>query len=233
MPPRKIKRSTCAALGVFARAPVPGSAKTRLIPLLGAVGAARFQSAMLADTLRKVSRLRRAASPYLFLAGRKSGLTGAVKIPPEVKLARQTGGLLGDRLESAFRRLFKQHQRAVIIGTDSPLLPPSMIRLALHELNQCDSVLGPCPDGGYYLIGLRAAPAPLRDVLRDVRWSTRFAFWDTLRSFTSCGLSCSILEEWEDVDLPADVMRLRRSLGRNPGARPLARETWRFLQDSL
>ncbi|MGH9430981.1 MAG: TIGR04282 family arsenosugar biosynthesis glycosyltransferase [Terriglobia bacterium] len=234
-PPRQVKRSLAAALAIFARTPVPGRAKTRLIPLLGEVGAARFQGALLADVLRKARGLRVEASLSLFLVGRNSERAAAVKIPPQVALCRQRGATLGDRLESAFRKLFRHHERAVIIGTDSPLLPPGMIRLALRELNVCDAALGPCADGGYYLIGLRAArsSALLRGFLRDVRWSTRFAFRDTLASLTARGLSCSVLEAWDDVDRPGDVLRLRRWLGRHPAARRLAPATWRFLQASL
>ncbi len=235
VPPHKFRRSTSAALGIFARAPVPGSAKTRLIPLLGDAGAAQFQRALLADTLRKAARLRTRAALHLFLAGSKSELGGGVKIPEQMKIARQDGTTLGDRLESAFRKLLKYHQRAIIIGTDSPLLPPSAFRLALHELSACDAVLGPCPDGGYYLIGLRASHSRslLRGLLRQVRWSTRFAFRDTLRSLTTRGLSISVLPEWDDVDRPPDVLRLRRRLGSDPIARRLASQTWRFLKACL
>ena len=229
------KTSTSAALAIFARAPVPGRAKTRLIPLLGEAGAAQFQCALLGDSLRKVRPLHSGAALYLFLAGSVSGLDSGVKIPPPVKIAPQKGSTLGDRLESAFRKLFKDYQRAVITGTDSPLLPPAMLRLALHELKICDAVLGPCPDGGYYLIGLRDLRCHpiLRGLLRGVRWSTHFAFRDTLGSITRSGLSCSVLPEWDDVDRPADLLRLRRQLGRHVTARRLAPQTWRFLKTIL
>ena len=229
------RQSTSAALVIFARAPVPGRAKTRLIPLLGEAGAAQFQCALLGDSLGKVRPFHTGTALYLFLAGSTSGLGGLVKIPTQVEVALQKGSTLGDRLESAFRKLFKHHQRAVITGTDSPLLPPATLRLALHELRTCDTVLGPCPDGGYYLIGLRASRSQpiLRGLLREVRWSTRFAFRDTLGSITRRGLSCSVLPEWNDVDRPADVLRLRRWLHRHATARRLAPQTWRFLKTFL
>jgi uncharacterized protein len=223
-----------AALGIFARTPVPGRAKTRLIPLLGEAGAARFQRALAADAVRKTQKLRGDASLWLFLTGRKSELDAAVELPHEMEMHRQSGITLGERLESAFREIFRDHARAVIIGTDSPLLPASVIRLALRELNVCDAALGPCPDGGYYLIGLRAPRCAevLRGLLQTVRWSTRFAFRDTLAAFTARGLSCSVLEPCEDVDRPADVKRLRSWMRVHPAARRVAPATWKFLRSA-
>jgi hypothetical protein len=139
---------------------------------------------------------------------------------------------LSRRLENAFRRLLRLHPSCVIIGTDSPLFPARTLRQALRELQACESVLGPCPDGGYYLIGLRRPedPATLPGVFRKVRWSTAFAFSDTLRNLLRLGLSCSVLEECADIDLPRDLQRLKKDLSRNRTARRRAPATWNFLK---
>jgi glycosyltransferase A (GT-A) superfamily protein (DUF2064 family) len=114
----------------------------------------------------------------------------------------------------------------VIIGTDSPQLAPSLLRLALEELRTTDSVLGPCPDGGYYLIGLRKT---CRGLFSGLRLGTEFAFGDTLDSLIGHGLSCSVLEPCPDVDWPEDLVALKKSLAIDPSARRLAPQTWRFL----
>jgi rSAM/selenodomain-associated transferase 1 len=234
-PLRKIKRpQTPKAIAVFARTPVPGATKTRLIPLLGERGAASLQAALLADTLHKLSRFKAGATLHLFTTGRKPDQAQAARFPAAVSAHRQHGSGLGERLQSAFRKLFKLCHRAIIIGTDSPLLSPHRIHLALCELEVCDAVLGPCPDGGYYLIGLRAAHPESRRLgfLRNVRWSSPHAFEDTLRLLLERGFSCSILEEQGDVDLPADVEELKQRLIADSAARRLAPETWRFLRDA-
>jgi hypothetical protein len=214
---------------VFARAPSPGKAKTRLIPLLGPQGAAEFQAALMADALHKVNRLSGRVSPYLFVAGKKfpPGSTGSSPDTSNYTVMCQRGAGLGARLANAFRELLPRHAAVVVIGTDSPTLPPRVLRAALRELRWCDAVLGPCPDGGYYLLGLRRFE---RGLLRGIRWGSAMAFGDTLRNFLRQGFSCSILEPFPDVDRPADVERLRRELVRSPAARRLASNTRRYLK---
>jgi hypothetical protein len=279
-----MRKALIPAIAVFARAPIAGHAKTRLIPLLGAQGAASLQAALISDTLSKVAGLQGCVQPYLFLAGNSitfgrrraeaifSGLSGAPphlrsreKVPvgarrgvplpefsagyvgphgapsdspqlfSEFRVIRQQGKNLGDRLENAFRRLLRFHPSCVVIGADSPLLPARVLRQALWELRACESVLGPCPDGGYYLTALRrpVAPGVLRAIFLGVRWSTAFAFRDTLRNLLRLGLSCSVLEECADVDLPRDLERLKKVLSRNRKARRLAPAAWNFLKGSV
>ena len=222
LPSRVSCRGTLGlALAVFARCPSPGRAKTRLIPLLGPRGATELHAALVLDTLRKVDTLPRNVTPYLFLTGRGH--------PPDAGrfiLARQRGTELGARLQNAFKVLLSGHTGAVIIGTDSPLLPPRILRLAFDELKVCDAVLGPCPDGGYYLIGLRRC---YPNLFRGVRWGTASALRDTLENLLATGLSCSILEPYPDVDVPTDLRRLFRELKQNRSARRLASSTWEFL----
>ena len=242
----RLRRTPLPAIAVFARAPVAGHAKTRLIPRLGLQGAARFQAALISDTLRKVAGLRRWVQPYLFLEASPIpfGRSHADAILYEQPLAgagigefsviRQQGRDLGERLENAFRRLLRLHPSCVVIGTDSPLFPARILRQALRELRACESVLGPCPDGGYYLIALRrpADPGRLRSIFHRVRWSTAFAFSDTLRNLLRQGLSCSVLEACPDVDSPRDLQRLKEDLFRNWKARRLAPGTWNFLNSN-
>ncbi len=216
------------ALTIFARAPTPGKAKTRLIPVLGARGAARFHEALISDSIRKVNALRERVTRYLFLTGRAPASSSGLR---RYTLARQRGRNLGERLERAFRRLLHRHTRAVVMGTDSPALRPRLLREAFRELEICDAVLGPCPDGGYYLIGLRRKSVRIDSGLfRGIRWGTRFAFRDTRRNLLARGFSCSILEPVGDVDRPEDLRRLRRELARKSALRRLAPRSWAFLK---
>ena len=112
---------------------------------------------------------------YLFLAGsarerrefsRHLGASG------QVRIESQRGPDLGKRLSQAFRALLERHSSVVILGVDTPTLPRRTIRRAFGELRIRDAVLGPCPDGGFYLIGLTSNPFRL---FQGIRWG------DTLR----------------------------------------------------
>lgn len=214
------------AVAVFARAPEPGKAKTRLLPLLGPEGAAAFQAALLADALRKVASLSGIARYLFVLADGRSGLAKRIQGNRAYILAGQRGKDLGERLRQAFHRMLRRHWRVLVIGTDSPELSPRVLRQALDELLWCDAVLGPCPDGGYYLIGLRRFR---KGLFHGVRWGTRFAFGDTLRNLIEGHFSCSILEPLLDIDRPGDFYRLSKRMSRSPQLRRLAPATWSFV----
>jgi uncharacterized protein len=219
-----VSRGAPPALAVFARAPAAGEAKTRLRPLLGPRGAADFHAALISDTLRKVNALGRSVVRYFFLAGRDFPVTSSLS---DYTLHRQSGADLGKRLEGAFHRLLRRHRRVVVIGTDSPLLPPRLLRTAFAELRVCEAVLGPCPDGGFYLVGLRRLP---RGLFHGVRWGSAFARRDVLARLARRGLSCALLEPLADVDLARDVKRLKAQMLSSGAARRLAPHAWSFLR---
>lgn len=210
-------------MAVFARAVVKGKTKTRLIPALGPDGAAEFHRALVSDTLRKVAKLKGNSTRYVFTAG---GSLPREMVPPGLECRRQMGRDLAQRLQHAFTQLLRQHSRVIVMGTDSPGLAPATLRLGLEELRTTDAVLGPCPDGGYYLIGLRRTR---RGLFNRLRLGTEFAFEDTLGSLLGHGFSCSVLDPCPDVDVPEDLAALKRSLIKNPTTRRLAPHTWRFL----
>ncbi len=210
-------------MAVFARAAVPGKSKTRLIPALGPKGAAEFHAALLADTLHKAAKLRGKVVRYLFITG---GDIPASALPPYFGCLKQRGRGLGERLERGFEILLRKHPRALVIGTDSPALAPSSLRLAFEELRVVDAVLGPCPDGGYYLIGLRRT---VRSLFRNIRLGSEFAFQDTLDRLITSGFSCSILDPLPDIDRPEDLAALKRSLVKKPALRRRMPATWKIM----
>jgi uncharacterized protein len=244
LPPLKNSPPRRASEGValFTRYPVAGQSKTRLVPLLGERGAAGIQAALIRDTLRKLDRLPPRVARYVFVTGSRprartfsrlerkleDGLASTRHDPDAFTVLRQRGADLGERLERAFRGLLRRHERVVVIGSDSPTLPVRTLRLALNELRTSDGVLGPCPDGGYYLIGLRRLAPPL---FRGIRWGSRFAFRDTLRNLIRARFCCSILEPLTDIDRPADVQRLATELSHDPSLRRQAPAVWRFLRE--
>lgn len=168
---------------------------------------------------------------YLFLDGlgrERREFSLAVGVGRQVRVEPQRGPDLGMRLSQAFRALVRRHSRVVILGVDSPTLPGRTIRQAFRELRICDAVLGPCPDGGFYLIGLKSTPSR---VFQGIRWGTRFAFRDMLRNIVDCGLSCAVLENWPDVDRVEDMEVLKRDLSCSAALRRRAPSTARLLRE--
>ncbi|MBI4164800.1 MAG: TIGR04282 family arsenosugar biosynthesis glycosyltransferase [Acidobacteria bacterium] len=219
-----MRKTAFPAIAVFARSPVAGRAKTRLIPLLGPRGAAALQAALILDTTAKVNGLAHHSTRWLF------GVGGKISDFPDRHHWRrevQRGRDLGERLDSAFARLLRRHVRAVIIGTDSPLLSPRLLRLALTELKACDTVIGPCPDGGFYLVGLRLR---IPGLFRSVRLGSRHAFGDTLKALLQRGLSCAVLPPVLDIDRPRDLQEFAMRMARRPELRTAAPALGRFLR---
>jgi uncharacterized protein len=165
--PEQLKK----ALLIFAKHPLPGKVKTRLVPLLSPEEAANLYQCMLADVLAMAAKL-----PGLFLClfyeeteGAHEYFTG---IAPGITSLPQRGKDLGEKMAEAFRVVFAMGNRAVVvIGTDAPDLPSSYIEEAFGRLEsgKGEAVFGPCEDGGYYLLGITRLHSAL---FRDIPWSS-------------------------------------------------------------
>lgn len=193
-----------AAVAILARAPRPGLAKTRLTPPLTAEAAARVARACLVETLHRFPRA--SAVPFtLFLDGELDDALLDLARAAGVAIAPQADGDLGARLVAAFRSLRARGAEAVVaMGADSPTLDPGRIGEAITALEQCDLVLGPAEDGGYYLIGVRGD----RDGLFEgIPWSTPRTLDATLARAGSLGLTTRLLAPHYDIDDAATLAR--------------------------
>lgn len=130
------------------------------------------------------------------------------------RLVPQLRGGFGARLERALVAGLRRGQRVVLIGADSPTLPPAIVRRAFARLARADVVIGPATDGGYYLIGTRTRlPRPL---FRRMPWSTPRVAEETRSRAETAGLRVAVLPAWYDVD---DAAGLRRLLADGAGLR--------------
>ncbi len=196
---------------VFARAPWPGRAKTRLIPALGEAPAARLAAAFLEDVLATV-----AAVP---------GLAAEPWCPPEdvaaFEGARAQQGLeLGARMTHALADALDRAPIALLVGSDLPTLPASHLEEAVDALARHDVVLGPAADGGFYLVGARGEAPALGP---GVRWSSRHALADVHARLTDRRVA--LVRPWYDVDTEEDLRLLRAHLALRPHAAPRTAET--------
>lgn len=211
---------------VVAKAPRPGEVKTRLAARLGPVRAARLYECFLRDTFALVDAAR-AVCPSLESALCFSPKDGEREFDPvatDVALRfPQRGVDLGERLTNCFADAFALGAGAVVaLGADSPNLPADYVRRALGALTGPDRVvLGPCEDGGYYLVGMsRLHPA----IFDRIPWSTDGVLEASLGAAEDAGLVAELLPYWYDVDTPDDLDRLRRDLARDPSAASATRD---------
>jgi rSAM/selenodomain-associated transferase 1 len=194
-------------IAVFARAPVPGEAKTRLIPLLGAEGAAQLH----AQLVRHAARTAIAADlgpvelwcapdcdhPFFMQCAEELGVT----------LRTQRGADLGRRMACAFAAALCENAPLVVIGSDCPALTPEHLREAADALRTHEAVVAPAEDGGYVLVGLSAADPGL---FENVAWGSASVMSETRARLTRAGTRWKELETLWDMDRPEDYARLER-----------------------
>jgi hypothetical protein len=211
----KSKRRRGGRILVFAKAPAPGVVKTRLAATLGEEGAASLARAFLSDTWSLLrGALKERAEAVIVLDG-----DPALIELDDAEIWPQGGGDLGDRLTSGLARGLAMNEVpwVIAVGTDSPGMPASLLLRAIEALERTDSVIGPCDDGGFYLLGLRRLPSGL---LADLPWSEPTTFAAALARLQRSGLEPVVLDPWFDIDLPGDLDRLRALLSRGEVSAP-------------
>ena len=227
---------TGRTIAVMARPLLRGAVKTRLATALGDDGALAVYERLLRGTLDAAEQVPGAA---LVLAEapagpgaetpKSAGADREAPCPVDILEGRpswsrlnQIGDGLGDRLTGVFAALFTDGASAVVIvGSDSPTLPPEYLEQAFGELREADLVLGPAADGGYYLIGAGRQTwsvdgGAFGDLLRESPMSSPGLLDHTLRAAQAGGLRVAQLPLWVDVDEPADLGVFDRLEGRSP-----------------
>jgi uncharacterized protein len=203
------ERSGVASCGiaVMAKASLPGKTKTRLVPPLSFDEAAAFNTAFLRDVAANIAAAGQAASVACYMAYGPPDATPFFQSHfPSAGLIEAWHPNFGDCLFTAITQvLARGHAGAVVLNSDSPTLPTTLLVETAQELARPGdrAVLGPSSDGGYYLLGLKA---PHRRLFDDVAWSTDAVAQQTRERAAEIGLPVHVLPEWYDVD---DVAALR------------------------
>lgn len=194
---------------VFTRYPEPGKTKTRLIPALGADGAAELHRDLTTDTLHTVEQLRMTRDVSIEVRGTGASTESlAAQFGEHHSYILQGGGDLGVRMDRAFRDAFARGVgRVVVIGTDCPSLDAATLNEAFESLVENDLVVGPALDGGYYLIGLRQ---PVSELFDCIEWGTERVLGETIQRATTAGLSVRRLPSRMDIDEPCDLAEWER-----------------------
>jgi rSAM/selenodomain-associated transferase 1 len=195
-----------AAVAIFAKAPVEGLAKTRLIPLLGAASAARAQRRFTINTLRVASQAMLGPSTLWCAPDAAHRFFRALRRVIGTVCVDQPQGDIGARMLHAFQQHFAHHVKLpmLLVGTDCPMLAPGHLQQAAQALKQHDVVLIPAEDGGYVLIGMRVF---VPQVFEGIAWSTPQVMAQTRDRLRLASVSWLELPTLWDVDEPADWLR--------------------------
>lgn len=191
------------SLIIFARFPRPGIAKTRIAKSLGTDLAIAFYRLFAEHTFRESSKLSDQVQRCVFYSERNDEHEIKQWAGSQFRFASQTQGNLGKRIENAFKTVFKEGARKVIIiASDVPDLSARIINYAILKLDEYDVVIGPCNDGGYYLLGM-TKPHP--QMFDNVLWSTKWVCEQTVRNAEQLRLDVYRLPNLADIDTEEDL----------------------------
>ncbi|MEO7092491.1 MAG: TIGR04282 family arsenosugar biosynthesis glycosyltransferase [Polyangiales bacterium] len=223
MPASVVRAPSVITFGVMARAPIAGKCKTRLARTLGDVRAARLYQAMLLDTLELLALgvaplLPPVVRLVVLAAPEHDGVNALLElVPASWEVVPQRGPDLGARLSNALVDLATDGHLVCLVDSDSPTLPREAFRPLAAPRAENGVVVGPCDDGGYYLI---AASRPEPRLFDDVPWSTPRVMDATREACRRLNLPLDELRSWYDVDAPEDVDRLAAELATDASLAP-------------
>ncbi|MDP3821424.1 MAG: TIGR04282 family arsenosugar biosynthesis glycosyltransferase [Burkholderiales bacterium] len=190
---------------VMAKAPVAGFAKTRLIPALGAEGAAALAERLLRHAVAEARAVALGRVELCCAPDHHHAAFASLGLLPGVVLSDQGDGDLGARMARAFERRLAGGGPVLMIGTDAPALDAAVLQRAAEALTHDDAVFVPALDGGYALIGLRCAAPSLFSAMP---WSTPAVMACTRERLAAAGLRHTELEPLADIDEAADLVHL-------------------------
>jgi rSAM/selenodomain-associated transferase 1 len=187
------------ALIILAKYPDPDEVKTRLIGSMPDKKRLELYVYLLDNTVRKLMTVPGVDS-FISYSPRSSEryFSGfGLEVFP------QSEGDIGERMFNAINLVLgSSYQRAVLVGVDIPDISDMIVLKAFELLLDCDIVFGPVRDGGYYLVGLKT---PIREIFRDVEWSTEKTLKQSMEIASACGYRVALTETLDDIDTIEDV----------------------------
>jgi len=200
----------------FVRAPEMGKVKTRLANVIGHDAALSLYMSFVADELDMLRGLFFDVIICFYPHAARKQLENWLN--DQFYFMAQSGKDLGQRMENAFEEAFSRgYYQALLIGSDLPDLSSSIILDAFDHLARHDAIIGPCEDGGYYLIGFRRDTYSGKAFM-GIPWGTARVFDQTLLRFHEKNLNFYKLPGWRDIDDYEDLVSLKKYLDKNPEA---------------
>lgn len=187
---------------VIAKAPVAGFAKTRLIPALGAAGAANLAQRLLLHTINNVTEANLGAARLCVTPEPENPVWDTLRTTANIEWEAQSDGDLGQRLAATSKRALAAGESVILMGTDCPALTAKVIRQAAQSLAQFNAVIIPATDGGYTLLGINEFHPSLFD---GISWSTDKVCSQTLQRIRLLRWRVEVLSTLQDIDEPDDL----------------------------
>jgi rSAM/selenodomain-associated transferase 1 len=208
-----VRESASTLLIQFARAPLPGAVKTRMLPQLSPAQACELHRAMVLWTCRQLVESGVGAVQLAVTGAPEDTLFHRCRDIGAAAIAVQRGRDLGERMHHALADGLRAYERVVLVGSDCPALDGSYLRQARDALDGCPVVLGPAMDGGYVLVGLRS---PLPGMFEAMPWGSPRLMALTRERLRLLRVDWVELEPLADVDEPRDLVHWvrRRQRGR-------------------
>ncbi len=199
-----------ARIIVFAKAPIPGQAKTRLIPALGEHGASELHARLVRHTLTTTSQAGLCPVELYCADSLQQPFFTECRQDFPITLKQQYGTDLGERMANAFDSGLRSSRHIILIGCDCPALTSTDLEQALEALmsNQ-DCVLKPAEDGGYVLIGLSSTLD--HNIFFNIDWGTDRVLTQTRERLLAINWHWQELDTTWDLDRPEDLSKLRQA----------------------
>lgn len=186
----------------FARVPVPGQVKTRLIPTLGARLAADLHCSMVLRTLDTLHASGLGPVQLWLTGGGAVAWLRHIDPGAAIEVREQVGADLGERMENAIASGLREYSKVLLVGSDAPAIDASYLARAAKALDDADVVFGPALDGGYVLLGMRCTSAGW---LQGINWGTSTVLEQSHSSALQNDLSCQLLQPLPDIDVAGDL----------------------------
>jgi len=200
-----MKQSSCKII-VLAKAPIAGSAKTRMIPQLGKKGAAKLQHRLLQHTIDMCHRAELADIALYCSPDVQQAVFQQLQQDYAISLHQQQGNDIGQRMLHAIEEQLQQADKVILIGTDCPTLSARHLKAAFNSLSKQNPLaIAPAEDGGYVLI---AASAIHPAIFQNIHWSSSRVFIQTQQAVEQLGWAYTQLDTLRDLDTPDDLKYL-------------------------
>ena len=207
------------AVAVICKTPIAGRSKTRLSPPLRPEECAALSACFISDLSRTIQSLADDGDVASYAVYTPFGTETDLRrlLPDPFGLVLQTDGDLGARLHRGICDLLKAgHEGAILVNSDSPTLPKSILRAAVDAVRSGDNVvLSPAIDGGYTLVGLSKSHPRL---FENISWSTETVYAQTIERAREIGLDVISVPPWYDVDDASSFGMLESELSGIPPA---------------
>lgn len=197
-----------AELILFAKTPMAGQVKTRLIPDLGEMGAAHFAEALIEQSVQRA--VAAWPGPVRLCVWPDAGheCFDGIKLRHGIDVSLQCEGDLGTKMLGALNEAYQRGAAAAVMGCDVPHCPPETWRAAHAFLSRGRSVIGPTVDGGYYLVGINPPHPACFD---RIEWGGSKVFDTTLKRAAKAGVDLIVLQQLNDLDTLSDIDALRET----------------------